>query len=221
MSVNETLLVILMLTILLVPTNSSVPVIPEPLVSHDRSDFESYEDMPLKFLCKHNKIVRELIILHGGDNDACIMTGRCVTYISNDPLGRTAVGWCPYIPHNVYWCHDVLTEFYAVSSEHSLAELTNTTCGVYNREDLLCSSCKPGYGPVHTQTYFIQLMLLLCLLAPHVILYGYAVYKIVKRIHQKFCSISRPIDDDQISVHNEESYVGQQPDECTALLNNT
>ena len=63
---------------------------------------------------------------------------------------------------------------------------------------------------VHTQIYFIQLMLLLCLLAPHVILYSYAVYKIVKRIHQKFCSISRPIDDDQTSVHNEESYVGHR-----------
>ena len=74
---------------------------------------------------------------------------------------------------------------------------------------------------VHDQTYFFQLMLLLCLLAPHVILYSYAVYKIVKRIHQKFCSISRPIGYDQTSVHNEESYFGQQPDECTALLNNT
>ena len=156
---NKILLVILMLTVPLVPTNSSVPVIPEPLVSHDRSDFESYEDMPLKFLCKHNKIVRELIILHGSDKDACIMTGRCVTYNSNDPLRRTAVGWCPYIPHNAHWCHDFMTEFYAVSSERSLAELTNMTCGDYNREGLLCSSCKPGYGPA---VYAFSLMCVKC-----------------------------------------------------------
>ena len=136
-----------MLTVLLVPTNSSVPVIPAPLVSHNRSDIESYEDMPLKFLCKHKTNVRDSIILHCGDIDVCIMTGRCVTYISNDSLRRTAVGWCPYISHNVHWCHDVMTEFYGLSSERSLAELTNMTCGDYNREGLLCSSCKPGYGP--------------------------------------------------------------------------
>ena len=115
--------------------------------------------MPLKFLCKHKKIVRESIILRGGDNDACIMTGQCVTYNSNDPLRRTAVGWCPYIPKNVYLCHDVLTEFYAVSSERSLAELTNMTCGEYNREGLLCSSCKPGYGPA---VYAFSLMCVKC-----------------------------------------------------------
>ena len=148
-----------MLTVLLVSTNSSVLVIPVLLVSHDRSDFESYEDMQLKFLCKHKKTVRESIILHRGDKDACIMTGRCVTYISNDPLGRTAVGWCPYIPHNVYWCHNDLIEFYAVSSERSLAELTNMTCGEYNREDLLCSSCKPGFGPA---VYAFSLMCVKC-----------------------------------------------------------
>ena len=75
MSVNKILLVILMLTVLLVPTNRSLLVIPVPPVSHDKSDFESYEDMPLKFLCKHKKTVRESIILHGGDKDVCIMTG--------------------------------------------------------------------------------------------------------------------------------------------------
>ena len=159
MSVNKIVLVILMLTVLLVPTNSSVPVLPVLPVSHSKSDFKSYEDMPLKFLCKHKKIVRESIILCGGDNDACIMTGQCVTYNSNDPLRRTAVGWCPYIPHNVHWCHDVLTEFYAVSSECSLAELTNMTCGEYNREGLLCSSCKPGYGPA---VYAFSLMCVKC-----------------------------------------------------------
>ena len=149
----------LLLTVLLVPTNSSVPVIPAPLVSHNRSDFESYEDMPLKFLCKHKTIVRDSIILHGGDIDVCIMTGRCMTYISNDSLRRAAVGWCPYIPHNVHWCHDVMTEFYGLSSECSLAELTNMTCGVYNREGLLCSSCKPGYGPA---VYAFSLMCIKC-----------------------------------------------------------
>ena len=82
-----------------------------------------------------------------------------MTYISNDSLRRTAVGWCPYFPNNLHCFHDVMSEFYGLSSEHSLAELTNMTCGVYNREGLLCSSCKPGYEPT---VYAFSLMCVKC-----------------------------------------------------------
>ena len=152
---NKILLVILILTVLLLLANSSVTVVPTTPAFHDS---EKYEDIPLKFLFKHNKHVRRSIILYDRD-DACIISGRCVTYNSNDPLRRTAVGWCPYIPHNAHWCYDFMTEFYAVSSERSLAELTNMTCGEYNREGLLCSSCKPGYGPA---VYAFSLMCVKC-----------------------------------------------------------
>jgi hypothetical protein len=144
--------------------SSSASVIvrlPAPPESHVRPDLENYQDLPLKFLCKHRKfkLVEQLIILHKEDTTACVMAGQCVSYNSNDPLKRTAIGPCPYIPHNVSWCHNILIGFYGVSSNTSLAELTDMTCGVYNREGLLCGSCKPGYGPA---VYAFSLMCVEC-----------------------------------------------------------
>lgn len=170
MLVNKVLLAILGLTFpLLVATagrddcdnhsSASVTFTPTPPVSLARSNSERYEDLPLKFLCKHWKLVRSSIILHSEDETACVMAGQCVSYNSNDPLRRTAIGPCPYIPHNVSWCHNTLVGFYGVSSSHSLAELTDMTCGVYNREGLLCSGCKPGYGPA---VYAFSLMCVEC-----------------------------------------------------------
>ena len=120
---------------------------------------ENYEDLPLKFLYKHKKLGRRLIILQHKDKIACILAGQCVSYDANDPLKRTAIGQCPYIPHNVSWCHNILEGFYSISAKHSLAELTDMTCGVYNREGLLCGSCKPGYGPA---VYAFSLMCVEC-----------------------------------------------------------
>ena len=123
-----------------------IPALPAEF--HIRSDFvKNYEDLPLKFLCMHKKLARQFIILQKEDDTACVTAGLCVSYNSNDPLKRTAIGQCPYIPHNVSWCHNILVGFYSISSKYSLAELTDMTCGVYNREGLLCGSCKPGYGP--------------------------------------------------------------------------
>ena len=137
---------------------SSTGVTAQP-ESHVILDFENYEDLPLKFLCKHRKLVRQSIILHNNDNTACVMAGQCVSYNLNDPLKRTAIGPCPYIPHNISWCHNILIGFYGVSSNLSLAELTDMTCGAYNREGFLCGSCKPGYGPA---IYAFSLMCVEC-----------------------------------------------------------
>ena len=79
-----------------------------------------------------------------------------MSYNSNHPPKRTAIGQCPYIPHNVSWCH---IGFYGISSNRLLAELTDLTCGAYNREGLLCTSCKPGYGPA---VYAFSLMCVEC-----------------------------------------------------------
>ena len=117
-------------------TSSSTSVtvrIPALSESHVRSGLEeNYEDLPLKFLCKHKKLVRRLITLRNEDDTACVLAGLCVSYNANDPLKRTAIRQCPYIPHNVSWCHSILIGFYGVSSNHSLAELTDMTCGAYN-----------------------------------------------------------------------------------------
>ena len=51
------------------------------------------------------------------------------------------------------------------------------------------------FATVHVHTYFILFVLLLCLLALHIALYGYATYRIIKPIHRRLCcyySISRP-----------------------------
>ena len=75
------------------------------------------------------------------------------------------------------------------------------------------------FAMVHIQTFFILSVLLLCLLAPHIALYGYAAYRIIKQIHRRFCycSISRP--NIQVDVQHERDCHGQQADECTVLLN--
>jgi Ca2+/Na+ antiporter len=76
------------------------------------------------------------------------------------------------------------------------------------------------FATVHVEVYFTLLVLLLCLLAPHIGLYGYAAYKIIKQIHRKFCycSISRPNGDNQVDVQHERDGDGGQSDECTLLL---
>jgi hypothetical protein len=78
------------------------------------------------------------------------------------------------------------------------------------------------FATVHIQVYFILSVLLLCLLAPHIALYGYAMYRIIKQIHRKFCycSILRPSGDNQVDVQHERDGDGGQSDECTLLLNN-
>ena len=134
-------------------------VLPALPTSHGRSNLENYEDLPLKYLCKHTRLVKQSIILHNEDRTACIMAGQCMIYNLNDPLRRTAMGWCPYVPHNISWCHNILVGFYGVPSTRSLADLTDMTCGVYNREGLLCSSCKPGFGPA---VYAFSLMCVEC-----------------------------------------------------------
>ena len=133
--------------------------IPAPSESHVRPNLENYGDLPLKVLCKHTKYVGRSIILHNEDKIACVTAGQCVSYNANDSLKMTAIGQCPYIPQNISWCHNILIGFYGISSNYSLAELTDLTCGAYNREGLLCTSCKPGYGPA---VYAFSLMCVEC-----------------------------------------------------------
>ena len=58
-------------------------------------------------------------------------------------------GFCPYFSTKTSWCSGTewLPNYYSLPARLSLTELTNFTCGEYNREGWLCSKCKPGYGP--------------------------------------------------------------------------
>ena len=83
-----------------------------------------------------------------------IREGNCLT--SQD--GTIAdVGLCPYFPNELSQLR--LSDYYSLPSNHTLMEHSNLTCGPYNREGLLCSKCKPGYGPA---VYSFSLMCAEC-----------------------------------------------------------
>ena len=68
----------------------------------------------------------------------------CITY---DDVNYLQAGFCPYSPLNFTFCRSPLQDYYEISLSTHLSELNNFMCGAYNREGLLCSECKPGYGP--------------------------------------------------------------------------
>ena len=72
----------------------------------------------------------------------------CLTHF-NSSENLVIAGLCPYFSPAVSWCGATppLSMYYAFPAKLPLAEVTNYTCGAYNREGLLCSKCKPGYGP--------------------------------------------------------------------------
>ena len=72
----------------------------------------------------------------------------CLTHF-NSSENLVIAGLCPYFSAAVSWCGATppLSMYYAFPAKLRLAEVTNYTCGAYNREGLLCSKCKPGYGP--------------------------------------------------------------------------
>ena len=83
-----------------------------------------------------------------------ICEGNCIT--SQD--GTIAdVSLCPYFPNELSWL--TLSDYYSLPSNRTLMEQSNLTCGPYNREGLLCSKCKPGYGPA---VYSFSLMCAEC-----------------------------------------------------------
>ena len=84
---------------------------------------------------------------------------HCITQFnaSNFVVG----GFCPYFSTKILWCSGTksLTNYYSLPARLSLTELTNFTCGEYNREGWLCGKCKPGYGPA---VYAFSLMCAKC-----------------------------------------------------------
>ena len=77
-----------------------------------------------------------------------MQAGFCLTHL-NSSEDFIVAGVCPYYATDVKWCRTArpLEIYYAFPAQLPLAEVTNYTCGPYNREGLLCSKCKPGYGP--------------------------------------------------------------------------
>ena len=85
-----------------------------------------------------------------------IREGNCLT--SQDGT-IAAFGLCPYFPNELSWLKFSFSDYYSLPTNLSLMEQSNLTCGPYNREGLLCSKCKPGYGPA---VYSFSLMCAKC-----------------------------------------------------------
>ena len=69
------------------------------------------------------------------------VAGTCVTY-ANSTNREIVIGDCPYVPaKHVSYEGRFLT---ALPQNESL--LNDVMCGPFNRQNLLCSSCRPGYG---------------------------------------------------------------------------
>ena len=94
-------------------------------------------------------------ICPASEEGMCVLSGYCVTYDSS----IVDTGLCPYIPGNFSFCYKPLVNFYLVPFSLPLSKVNDFTCGAYNREGLLCSWCKPGYGPA---VYAFSLMCVEC-----------------------------------------------------------
>ena len=88
------------------------------------------------------------ICIPGDSDNVYLQAGFCLTHF-NSTKNFVIGGLCPYFAMDVKWCSVTppLSIYYAFPAKLPLAEVTNYTCGPYNREGLLCSKCKPGYGP--------------------------------------------------------------------------
>ena len=87
-----------------------------------------------------------------------IQAGRCLTQHNNSTHG-IALGLCPYFPNKVLWLKASFSMYYSLPLNLTVIEQSNLTCGPYNREGLLCSKCKPRYGPA---VYSFSLMCAEC-----------------------------------------------------------
>ena len=84
-----------------------------------------------------------------------IPLGICSTYSVNSSL--LYQGYCPYyfkFGSQLHFNVNSTREYTMVTNISSCAMLSDATCGQLNREGLLCSKCKAGYGPpIYSRTW--------------------------------------------------------------------
>ena len=111
-------------------------------------------DMDLNFtiadVCHY--LSRRLLCILG--DQVYTHAGTCLTQQYNNAV---VFGLCPYFLNEYSWLR--YSEYYSLPFNITLMEHSNLTCGPYNREGLLCSKCKPGYGPA---VYSFSLMCAEC-----------------------------------------------------------
>ena len=98
------------------------------------------------------------------DDEDCIQSeysylqaGTCITQYNSSTMA--ALGLCHYSPEKISWLERPFSNYYSLLSDLPFVEQSSLTCGPYNREGLLCSECKPGYGPA---VYSFSLMCAEC-----------------------------------------------------------
>ena len=69
-----------------------------------------------------------------------VSAGTCITY--DNTSAEIAIGNCPYVPAGK-GSYD--RRFYTLLPENT-SELNEVMCSRFNRQGLLCRSCRPGYG---------------------------------------------------------------------------
>ena len=85
-----------------------------------------------------------------------LSVGACTSY--DEATGMRYEGFCPY-----HFKLNTYSMYYDGKSKHiivnvsSCSHLNNATCGQLNREGLLCSKCKAGYGPaLYSKTWMCE-----------------------------------------------------------------
>ena len=86
-----------------------------------------------------------------------LQAGTCLTQYNSSIVA--VLGFCPYSPEKISWLDTPFSNYYFLLPALTLTEHSNLTCGPYNREGLLCSKCKSGYGPA---VYSFSLMCAEC-----------------------------------------------------------
>ena len=69
------------------------------------------------------------------------VAGTCVTY-ANSTNREIVIGDCPYVPAK----HVSYEGRFLTALPQNESVLNDVMCGPFNRQGLLCSSCRPGYG---------------------------------------------------------------------------
>ena len=88
-----------------------------------------------------------------------LQAGMCLTQYNSSFATVAVLGFCSYFSSSILWLYAPFSTYYSLPSNRTLTEHSKLTCGPYNREGLLCSKCKPGYGPA---VYSFSLMCAEC-----------------------------------------------------------
>ena len=88
--------------------------------------------------CVCSNSLKEVVNCDTSSKESSIAVGYCMTH-HNSSVG-TVVGKCPYNTN-----HNASSVYLTLPT--NISELNTFMCGGFNRQGMLCGSCKEGYGP--------------------------------------------------------------------------